>query len=99
MKNFFLHNREAALAVIVVALALLIGLRAPVFLTPGNLIDVLTIVDLHGNQAAYRAQLVQEIGQAAVEALEQDNAPRKWTREELIAIRDTYKKKLKELKA
>ena len=42
MKNFFLHNREAALAVIVVALALLIGLRAPVFLTPSNLLDVLT---------------------------------------------------------
>ena len=42
MKNFFLHNREAALALIVAALALLIGLRAPVFLTPGNLLDVLT---------------------------------------------------------
>ena len=42
MKNFFLHNREAALAVIVVALALLIGLRAPVFLTPSNLLDELT---------------------------------------------------------
>lgn len=53
---------------------------------------------LHGNQAAYRASLVLEIGQAAVEALEADNNPRKWTREELIAIRDTYKKKLKEMK-
>lgn len=53
---------------------------------------------LHGNQAAYRTQLVLEIGQAAVEALERDNAPRKWTREELIAIRDTYKTKLKEMK-
>lgn len=50
---------------------------------------------LHGNQAAYRAQLVLEIGLAAVEALESDNTPRKWTREELIAIRDTYRKKLK----
>lgn len=53
---------------------------------------------LHGNQAAYRAQLVLEIGQAAVEALEQDNAPRKWTREELIAIREEYRAKLKEMK-
>ena len=53
---------------------------------------------LHGNQAAYRAQLVLEIGQAAVEALEQDKAPRKWTREELIDIRDTYRAKLKEMK-
>ena len=42
MKNFFLHNREAALAVIVVAMALLVGLRAPIFLTPGNLLDVLS---------------------------------------------------------
>lgn len=52
---------------------------------------------LHGNQAAYRASLVLEIGQAAVEALEQDNAPRKWTREELVAIRDEYRKRLKNL--
>lgn len=51
---------------------------------------------LHGNQAAYRATLVQEIGQAAVEALEQDNAPRKWTREELVAIRDEYRRKFNE---
>ena len=41
MKNFFLRNREAALAVIVVAMALIVGLRAPVFLTTGNLLDVL----------------------------------------------------------
>lgn len=52
---------------------------------------------LHGNQAAYRAKLVLEIGQAAVEALEADNAPRKWTREELRAIRDEYRQKLKQL--
>lgn len=51
---------------------------------------------LHGNQAAYRAQLVLEIGQAAVEALEQDNAPRKWTREELTALRDEYRRKFNE---
>ncbi len=41
MKNFLFRNREAALALIVVALALAVGLRAPVFLTGGNLIDVL----------------------------------------------------------
>ena len=52
---------------------------------------------LHGNQSAYRAQLVYEIGQAAVEALEQDNSPRKWTRDELAAIRDDYRQKLKQL--
>lgn len=50
---------------------------------------------LHGNQAAYRMRLVELIGLPAVEALESDNAPKKWTREELIAIRDEYRKKLK----
>ena len=48
---------------------------------------------LHGNQAAYRAQLVLEIGLAAVEALEQDCSVRKWTREELTALRDEYRRK------
>ena len=42
MKNFFLKNREAALALIVTAMALMVGLRAPVFLTPGNLLDVIS---------------------------------------------------------
>lgn len=42
MKNFFLKNREAALAVIVVAMALMVGVRAPVFLTPSNLLDVIS---------------------------------------------------------
>lgn len=51
---------------------------------------------LHGNQAAYRVQLVLEIGQAAVEALEADNAPRKWTREELTTLRDEYRRKFNE---
>ena len=41
MKSFFLRNREAALAAIVIVMALLVGLRAPVFLTGGNLLDVL----------------------------------------------------------
>lgn len=53
---------------------------------------------LHGNQAAYRASLIELIGAAAVEALECDNAPRKWTREELIAIRDEYRAKANQLK-
>lgn len=41
MKKYFLRNREAALAAIVVAIALVVGLRAPVFLTAGNLLDVI----------------------------------------------------------
>ena len=53
---------------------------------------------LHGNQAAYRIRLVELIGADAVEALESDNTPRKWTREELTAIRDQYRAKLKEMK-
>lgn len=53
---------------------------------------------LHGNLIAYRVRLIELIGLKAVEELEADNAPRKMTREAVIAIRDTYKKKLKELK-
>jgi len=53
---------------------------------------------LHGNQAAYRIRLVELIGLEKVEALESDNAPHKWTREELIALRDEYRAKLKAIK-
>ena len=41
MKKHLLQNREAALAFIVAAMALMVGMRAPVFLTGGNLLDVL----------------------------------------------------------
>ncbi|MGX5662226.1 recombination protein NinG [Diaphorobacter nitroreducens] len=47
---------------------------------------------------AFRAGVVARIGEARVAALENDNAPHKWTREELIGIRDTYRAKLKEMK-
>lgn len=52
-----------------------------------------------GRAVDYRIGLLQRIGPANLEVLESSNTPHKWTREELIAIRDTYKKKLKELKA
>lgn len=52
-----------------------------------------------GRAVDYRIGLIARIGAARVAALEASNQPHKWTREELIAIRDTYKKKLKELKA
>lgn len=52
---------------------------------------------LAGNAVDYRIGLIARIGLAAVEALESDNTPRKWSREELIQIRDTYRAKLKEL--
>lgn len=48
--------------------------------------------------AAFRAGVVARIGEARVLALEADNAVHKWTHDELRAIRDTYKAKLKEMK-
>ena len=52
-----------------------------------------------GRAVDYRIGLVARIGLEAVEALESDNTPHKWTRDELIAIRDTYRAKLKALKS
>lgn len=51
-----------------------------------------------GRAVDYRIGLIARIGREAVEALESDNRIHKWTREELTAIRDTYRKKLKEMK-
>lgn len=48
--------------------------------------------------AAFRAGVVARIGEARVLALEADNAVHKWQHDELRAIRDTYKQKLKEMK-
>jgi hypothetical protein len=52
-----------------------------------------------GRAVEYRQGLIVRLGLHVVEALEADNRVHKWTREELIAIRDTYRAKLKELKA
>jgi hypothetical protein len=51
-----------------------------------------------GRAVDYRRGLIHRIGLERVEALEADNTPHKWTREELIAIRDTYRAKLKEMR-
>ena len=51
-----------------------------------------------GRAVDYRLGLVARIGLAAVEALEADNTVRKWTRDELVAIKETYRQKLKELR-
>lgn len=51
-----------------------------------------------GRAVDYRIGLISRIGLEAVEALEAQNVPHKWTREELIQIRDTYRAKLKELR-
>jgi hypothetical protein len=45
----------------------------------------------------YRIGLIGRIGLEAVEALEADNRVHKWERDELIAIRDLYRRKRKEL--
>lgn len=52
-----------------------------------------------GRAVDYRIGLVSRIGLAAVEALESNNTPHKWTREELIQIRDSYRAKFKALKS
>lgn len=46
----------------------------------------------------YRIGLIARIGIEAVEALESDHEPRKWTIDDLKQIRDEYRQKLKELK-
>lgn len=53
---------------------------------------------LSGNVAEYRIRLISRIGLDRVEALEADNQPHKWTREELIQIEADYKQKLKDLR-
>lgn len=52
-----------------------------------------------GRAVDYRIGLIARIGGEAVAALESDNTARKWTVDELKAIRDTYRTKLKALQA
>lgn len=51
-----------------------------------------------GNAVDYRIGLVQRIGLAAVEALEADQTPRKYSRDELRALRDDYKARVRAMK-
>lgn len=51
-----------------------------------------------GRAVDYRLGLIARIGLEAVEALEADQTPRKYTVEELKAIRDEYRAKARELK-
>jgi hypothetical protein len=53
---------------------------------------------LAGRVADYRIGLLGRIGIERLAAIETDNTPHKWTREELIAIRDTYRAKRKEMR-
>lgn len=50
-----------------------------------------------GRAVDYRLGLIARIGIERVEALEADHRYHKWTREELREIRDTYRRKAKEI--
>lgn len=50
-----------------------------------------------GRAVEYRAGLIARFGVEFVESLEADQAPKHHTREDLINIRDTYRRKAKEL--
>jgi hypothetical protein len=50
-----------------------------------------------GNVVQYRINLIARIGVKRVEALEADNEPHKWTREELVSIKEHYRAKRREL--
>ena len=52
-----------------------------------------------GNAVDYRLGLISRIGLQAVEILEAENVPSKWTITELKAIKAYYRAKAKELKA
>lgn len=54
-------------------------------------------VHLSGNQQQYRINLIAKIGAERVEALEYNNTPHRYTREELDAIRKRYRALLREL--
>lgn len=67
---------------------------------PDNVHRQLVICNRHGAGRAvdYRLGLIARIGLARVEALESDNTPRKWTREELESIKTTYRARTRALK-
>ncbi len=52
---------------------------------------------LGGNVAAMRLGMIERIGLGAVEALEADNEPRKYTIDELIEIKRAFRKKRREI--
>lgn len=52
-----------------------------------------------GNVVEYRINLAKKIGEERVQALENNNEIKRWTREEAEEIISTYKEKLKELKS
>lgn len=67
---------------------------------PDNAHRQLVFCNRHGAGRAvdYRVGLIARIGLERVEALESNNTAHKWTREELIEITATYRRKLRDLK-
>lgn len=55
-------------------------------------------VHLSGNQANFRLGLINRIGLQAVESLESDHTPRKYSIEELRAIKEHYQRLVREMK-
>lgn len=51
-----------------------------------------------GNAVEYRIRLIERIGLARVEALEADNTPHKWTKEELRSIAAHYRAEARRLR-
>lgn len=76
------------------------GARANLRFDPANIHKQCQPCNTHlsGNLLNYRIGLIDRIGLQAVEALESDQTPRKWSIDQLKAIRDLYRGKLKELK-
>lgn len=52
---------------------------------------------LSGNIGEYRPRLIAKIGQQAFDRLMGPHAPKKWAREELIALAEEYRKKSRDL--
>lgn len=52
-----------------------------------------------GNVVEYRRRLIERVGLRAIEAIESNNDVRKWTAEEVRAIRQMYRRKTRELRA
>lgn len=54
---------------------------------------------LHGNLILYRVALIEKIGPVEVERLEGPQLPMKYTVDELLAIRDKYRWKIREMRS
>jgi len=77
------------------------GINSALKYDESNLAKQCCVCNRHksGNLIHYRAALIERIGEPAVLALEQNNEVRRYSKEELIEIRQHYQQKLKALSA